>query len=80
MHYNCLIVDDETDLARMTAEYFKAFGLSCEYVDGKESCFAFFKENTADLIQSGRRFGFRCLQKDPRRYAASDTVHKRQTE
>ena len=50
MHYNCLIVDDETDLARMTAEYFKAFGVSCEYVDGKESCFAFFKENTADLI------------------------------
>ena len=50
MHYNCLIVDDETDLARMTAEYFRAFGLSCEYVDGKESCFAFFKENTADLI------------------------------
>ena len=34
----------------MTAEYFRAFGLSCEYVDGKESCFAFFKENTADLI------------------------------
>ncbi|MCR5251678.1 MAG: response regulator transcription factor [Lachnospiraceae bacterium] len=50
MHYNCLIVDDETDLARMTAEYFRAFGVSCEYVDGGESCFAFFRENTADLI------------------------------
>ena len=25
MHYNCLIVDDETELAKMTAEYFKMF-------------------------------------------------------
>ena len=50
MHYNCLIVDDETDLARMTAEYFKAFQVSTEYVGSKEECFRFFEENTADLI------------------------------
>ena len=27
MHYNCLIVDDETELAKMTAEYFRMFGV-----------------------------------------------------
>ena len=50
MHYNCLIVDDETDLSRMTAEYFRAFGVTTEYVGSKEACFGFFEENTADLI------------------------------
>lgn len=29
MHYNCLIVDDETDLSKMTCEYFDMFGVSC---------------------------------------------------
>ena len=28
MHYNCLIIDDEEDLARMTAEYFRMFDVS----------------------------------------------------
>ena len=27
-HYNCLIIDDETDLAEMTCEYFQMFGVS----------------------------------------------------
>ena len=50
MHYNCLIVDDEEELARMTAEYFRMFDVSTEYVTGGEACFDFLKENTADLI------------------------------
>ncbi|MCR5357603.1 MAG: response regulator transcription factor [Lachnospiraceae bacterium] len=50
MHYNCLIVDDETELAKMTAEYFKMFEVSTEYVVSAAGCYDFFKENTADLV------------------------------
>ena len=51
MHYNCLIVDDEVELAQMTAEYFKMFEITTEYVDSAKACYAFFDEgNTADLI------------------------------
>ena len=51
MHYNCLIVDDEIELAKMTAEYFRMFDVSTEYVDNAASCYSFFNEgNTADLV------------------------------
>lgn len=50
MHYNCLIVDDEEELARMTAEYFRMFEVSTAYVTSREACYAFLKEHTADLI------------------------------
>ena len=50
MHYNCLIVDDEEELARMTAEYFRMFDVSTAYVTSQEACYAFLRENTADLI------------------------------
>ena len=50
MHYNCLIVDDETDLAKMTAEYFRMFDVSTEYVESAESCYGFLKNNTVDLL------------------------------
>ena len=51
MHYNCLIVDDEVELAQMTAEYFKMFEITTEYVDSAKACYSFFEDgNTADLI------------------------------
>ena len=50
MHYNCLIVDDETDLAKMTAEYFRMFDVSTEYVESAENCYGFLKNNTVDLL------------------------------
>ena len=50
MHYNCLIVDDEKDLAKMTAEYFNMFEVSSAYAESADACFAFLKENTVDLI------------------------------
>ncbi|MCR5503650.1 MAG: response regulator transcription factor [Lachnospiraceae bacterium] len=50
MHYRCLIVDDEEELAGMTAEYFRMFEVSTQYVTGAEACFAFFEENTADIV------------------------------
>ncbi len=50
MHYNCLIVDDEAELAKMTAEYFQMFDVSTAYVDSAEGCYDFLKENTIDLL------------------------------
>ena len=50
MHYNCLIVDDEVELAKMTAEYFDMFDIKTQYVDSAVSCFDFLKENETDMI------------------------------
>ncbi|MBR6365826.1 MAG: response regulator transcription factor [Lachnospiraceae bacterium] len=50
MHYNCLIVDDEVELAKMTAEYFEMFEVKTAYVESAALCYEFFKENEADLI------------------------------
>ena len=50
MHYNCLIVDDEEDLARMTAEYFNMFDVKTQYVNSAVSCYAFFENNTVDIV------------------------------
>ena len=50
MHYNCLIVDDETELAKMTAEYFGMFDVSTFYVESKEACYKFLQDNTVDLV------------------------------
>ena len=50
MHYNCLIVDDETDLAKMTAEYFNMFEVTSAYAESADACFEFLQNNTVDLI------------------------------
>lgn len=50
MHYDCLIVDDETELAKMTAEYFEMFDVKTQYVESAASCFDFLADNEADLI------------------------------
>lgn len=50
MHYNCLIVDDEEELAKMTAEYFNMFDVKTQYVYSAGSCYDFFKENSADIV------------------------------
>ena len=50
MHYNCLIVDDETELAKMTAEYFMMFDVSTAYVSSAADCYAFLEGNTVDLL------------------------------
>lgn len=50
MHYNCLIVDDETELAKMTTEYFSMFDVSTFYVESKEACYKFLQDNTVDLV------------------------------
>ena len=50
MHYQCLIVDDELELAQMTCEYFQMFDVSCAYVGSVAEYDEFMKENTIDLL------------------------------
>ncbi|MBR3539721.1 MAG: response regulator transcription factor [Eubacterium sp.] len=50
MHYHCLIVDDETELAKMTAEYFQMFDVRTAYVCSAKECYIFLEQNTVDLI------------------------------
>lgn len=50
MHYQCLIVDDEVDLAKMTAEYFQMFDIATACADSAEGCYEFLKNNTTELI------------------------------
>lgn len=50
MYYNCLIVDDETDLAEMTSEYFQMFNVSCSCVENGSACLQFLEDNQVDLI------------------------------
>lgn len=50
MHYNCLIVDDEIDLAKMTCEYFQMFDVSCAYVETASEYLSFLKEHTIDIL------------------------------
>lgn len=67
MHYNCLIVDDETDLAKMTCEYFEMFEVSCAYVETAAACEAFLKEHRVDLllmdINLGEESGFQICKR-----------------
>lgn len=50
MHYNCLIVDDEKDLAEMTCEYFRLFDVSCASVADISATEAFLLEHQVDLL------------------------------
>lgn len=62
MHYNCLIIDDEIDLSKMTQEYFEMFEVSCACVTSEKECLDFLSENTADVflldINLGNESGF----------------------
>ena len=50
MHYHCLIVDDETELAKMTCEYFQMFDVSCTYVENITQCEQFLTEHTVEML------------------------------
>ena len=50
MNYSVLIVDDETELAESTAEYFNMFDVPSKCVFTAEDALGFFKDNTAKLI------------------------------
>ena len=50
MQYQVLIVDDEKDLAKMTAEYLQMFDISTACVYSAAECYDFFAANSAELI------------------------------
>lgn len=50
MDYNCLIVDDERELAETTCEYFQMFDVSCAYVTTAEECLKFLQSNRVDIL------------------------------
>ena len=49
-HFSCLIVDDEAELAQMTAEYFGMFDVKTAYVTSAADCYAFLDTNEVDLV------------------------------
>lgn len=66
-HYNCLIVDDEIELAKMTCEYFQMFDITSAYVDNGDEALSFIEENDVDLvlldINLGDKSGFDVCRK-----------------
>jgi|GEM_PF-2728691 len=50
MNWDCLIVDDEVELAKATCEYFEMFGVTGAYVTDFGGCIDFMKNNDAKLI------------------------------
>ena len=71
VNWDCLIVDDEVELAKATCEYFEMFGLSCAVVTSFDEGILFMKNNRVKLIlldiNLGKDSGFelcRALRKD----------------
>ena len=50
MEYKCLVVDDDIDIAKTTAEYFNIFDLPTTYATSSEEALAFIKKNKVSLI------------------------------
>lgn len=49
-HYDCLIVDDEKELAESTCEYFNMFEVSTHFVESADAALEFLHENSVGLI------------------------------
>ncbi|MEO3944664.1 response regulator transcription factor [Gorillibacterium sp. CAU 1737] len=50
MTYDCLIVDDERELAESTSEYFNLFDVRTAYVTSADECRAFLREHSVSLL------------------------------
>ena len=50
MHYNCLIVDDEKELAQMTCEYFNLFDVTSIWTDSAKGCEELLAQHTVDIL------------------------------
>lgn len=50
MHYDCLIVDDEVELAQMTCEYFQMFDVSCTWTADAKACLQLLAQHEIDLL------------------------------
>ncbi len=49
-HKNCLIVDDEIELAEATKEYFELFGVTCDIATDFASCMDMLEKGNYDLL------------------------------
>ena len=67
MDYDCLIVDDEPELASGICEYFNLFEVSAYYVLTSDNALSFLNENTVSLIlldiNLGQGSGFNLCKK-----------------
>lgn len=50
MHYQCLIVDDEIELAKATCEYFQMFDVKSAWVSNASECEEFLELNDIDIM------------------------------
>lgn len=50
MNVDCLIVDDEVELAKATCEYFEMFGVTAAYVTDSQGCIDFMENNAVKQI------------------------------
>jgi len=50
MRYDCLIVDDEKELAQATSEYFNMFEVKTATVQSGKECLKFLSKNEVDVI------------------------------
>jgi two-component system response regulator RegX3 len=48
--YDCLVIDDEAELAAGVSEYFNLFEVKTHYVTDSDSALAFLRKNTVSLI------------------------------
>lgn len=67
MDINCLIVDDEEELAKATCEYFQMFDISSNYVTNAKDCEDFLEKNKVDMllldINLGNDSGFKLCKR-----------------
>lgn len=50
MNYDCLIVDDELELAETTCEYFNLFDVRTAFVTSAQECRSFLREHSVSLV------------------------------
>lgn len=50
MKYDCLVIDDELDIAKTTTEYFEMFGIKTAYATEYEEGMEFFNVNEVSLL------------------------------
>lgn len=50
MRYDCLIIDDETELAETTCEYFNLFDVHSAFVTSAKDCRTFLREHSVSML------------------------------
>lgn len=50
MEYKCLIIDDDIDIAKTTAEYFSIFDIKTAYVISYEEGLEFVQNNEVSIV------------------------------